>query len=493
MKVLLINSNRFKQPWPVIPFGLSCIAAAIERERESKVSVLDLCFSRNCAKDIRDMVKSFKPDVIGISIRNIDNAAYNTIFLLDQVRDDIITPCKKAFSGPIIIGGPAAGISGREMLNFFDLEYAIRGDGEACMNEFLRRLKEGASREGLQGLIIRRSGKILQDPAPFYVENLDTLPFPRVYKYLDLGPYKRCDSPLQIQTKRGCGLKCTYCTYNRIEGDHYRFRSPELIADEIETLVKDAKINHVEFTDSAFNVPIDHAKAVLRAVIKKRLNLRLRTMGLNPGYVDEELVALMKESGFTDVDLGAESGCDITLRSLGKNYTKKDLLKAGNLLRTRGISTTWYLLLGAPGETRETLKETFDTITQAASRWDLINIGAGIRVYEGSPIAEGMKRENPNCTRDNFLHPVQYEPNDIGLEEIKKLTKRASFKYPNFFMYDEDETTPTFVLIVMVWVMQLFRINRPVWKVFILLRKVEMFLGIRKLKEFIWEQRGRIA
>jgi radical SAM superfamily enzyme YgiQ (UPF0313 family) len=192
----------------------------------------------------------------------------------------------------------------------------------------------------------------------------------------------------------------------------------------------------------------------------------------------------MKRAGFTDVDLGAESGSDVTLKSLAKNYTKEDVLRAGRLLHERGgISITWYLLLGAPGETSETLRETFDTITRAASGWDLINIGIGIRVYRGSPIAERMKRENPDCTEDNFLHPVAYEPKNISLGEIKKFTKRASFKYPNFYMYDEDETTPAALLI---FVTGLFRLKQPVWKFFIILRKAEMFLGIRKIKLWLY-------
>ncbi len=262
IKTLLINANRFKQPWPVIPFGVSCVAAAIDRE--SEVRVLDLCFSKNCAKNIRETVTEFKPDVIGISIRNIDNSAgYNTLFLLDEIKEEIIGPCKREFKGPIVIGGPAVGISGREMLEFFDLEYAVRGEGEACMAEFVRRMENNESLEGLPGLIIRKNGKIIQDPPPFYVEDLNSLPFSKPHNYIDLRPYRRFDSPLQIQTKRGCALKCTYCVYNTIEGHNGRFRSPELIAQEIEELVKETGINHIEFTDSTFNIPLEHAKDVL--------------------------------------------------------------------------------------------------------------------------------------------------------------------------------------------------------------------------------------
>ena len=84
MKVLLISANTFKQPWPVIPFGLCCIAASVENARH-EVKVLDLCFSKKPVAEIRSMVKKWNPHVVGVSIRNIDNSAgYNTLFLLER-------------------------------------------------------------------------------------------------------------------------------------------------------------------------------------------------------------------------------------------------------------------------------------------------------------------------------------------------------------------------------------------------------------------------
>jgi radical SAM superfamily enzyme YgiQ (UPF0313 family) len=254
---------------PVIPFGLCSVAAAIE-EGGHEISVLDLCFSRNPAEDIYSTVKSFQPDLIGISIRNIDNAAgYNTIFLLDKVNDEIVSPCKEVFFGPIVIGGPAVGISGVEMLQFFDLEFAIKGDGEAAMLELIKRLESRLPLEGLGGLIWRKRGKVIEDNPPFSLKDLNSLPYAKPHRYIDLSPYRQFDASLQIQTKRGCALKCIYCTYNQIEGHRNRFRNPQFVADEIEYLLMKTGINGVEFTDSTFNVPLDHAKAVLRAVSAK--------------------------------------------------------------------------------------------------------------------------------------------------------------------------------------------------------------------------------
>src|SRR5208337_3150998 len=176
MHVLMINANRFKQPWPVIPFGLCCVTASVEKAGHD-VKVLDLCFSRRPAADIKKTIRDWRPQAIGVSIRNIDNSAgYNTLFLLDETRSTVIDPLKKEFDGPIVIGGPSVGINAAEMLEFLDLHYAIRGDGEAAMVEYLRRLDGKLSFRGLGGLVRREHGKIIEDNPPLLVPNLDLLP-----------------------------------------------------------------------------------------------------------------------------------------------------------------------------------------------------------------------------------------------------------------------------------------------------------------------------
>ena len=485
-KVLLINSNRFRHPWPVIPFGLCYIATVLETDENNKVLLLDLCFSADCEKEIQKAVRDFIPDVIGISIRNIDDTGgYNIRFLLEDVKNDVIDYCKKEFSGPIVIGGPSVGISGREMLEYFDLEYAVRGDGESVMPEFVKRIENRQPLEGLEGLIIRRERTIIQDKEPFRVEDLDSLPFPRPTRYLDLQPYLRFGTPVHIQTKRGCAFMCSYCTYNKIEGRKYRLRNPRLVADEIENLVKETGINHIEFTDSIFNVPLMHTKQVLREVIRKKLDLRLHTMGLSPGSVDEELLDLMKNAGFSEVDIGAESACNEILESLAKDFKYEDIVKTANLLRRRKIPVTWFILLGAIAETRETVLETLNTMGRVASKWDLVFVSTGVRVYNGAPVADALLGYNKHITSDNFLRPVKINPEKISLEDIHSIAKGFSFGFPNFYFY-QSEQIPDWLLVAGNYLLKILHSRQPVWRLLILLKRIERMLGITLIKRAIY-------
>jgi organic radical activating enzyme len=487
-KVLLINSNRFKHPWPVIPFGLCYIATVLETNGNHNVCFLDLCFSTDCENDIQKAVRNFVPDVIGISIRNIDDTGgYKIHFLLEDVKNDVVDHCKKEFSGPIVIGGPSVGINGREMLDYFDLEFAVRGDGEAVMLEFVKRIDNRQSLEGLEGLIIRREKTIIQDNEPFRVQDLDSLPFPKPLRYLDLQQYRRYGSPVHIQTKRGCALRCSYCTYNKIEGKKYRLRNPLRVADEIENLVKETGINHIEFTDSIFNMPLTHAKEVLREVIRKKLDLRLHTMGLSPGSIDEELLDLMKYAGFNEVDIGAESACNEVLESLAKDFKREDVIKTADLLKRKKIPVTWFIMLGSIAEARETVLETLNTMGRVASKWDLVFVSTGVRVYNGAPIADALLKYNKHVTSDNFLHPVKIDPEKISLENIHSIAKGFSSRFPNFYFYEKEHKIPDWLLITGNFLLKIFHSRQPVWRLLILLKRIEWILGISLVKRGIYE------
>lgn len=481
--MMLINSNRFKHPWPVMPFGLCCIATVLESTGGHNVFLLDLCFSINCEKEIEKAVRNFVPDVIGISIRNIDDTGgYNIHFLLEDVKNDVVDYCKKYFSGPIVIGGPSVGISGSEMLEYFDLEYAVRGDGETVMLNFAERFEMRQPLEGLEGLIIRRNNLIVQDNEPFRADDLDSLPFPKPQRYLDLERYRRFGSPLLVQTKRGCALSCSYCTYNKIEGHKYRLMNPGRIADGIESLVKETGFNHIEFTDSIFNIPLDHAKNVLKEIIKKNLNLKLHTMGLSPAAVDEELLDLMSSAGFNEVDIGAESACDEVLQSLSKNFKRADIMHTAHLLKKKNIPVTWFIMLGAPVETRQTVLETLNTMGRLTSKWDMVFVSTGVRVYNGAPLADQIMKNGNHCPDDNFLFPVKIEPAKISLADIHKIVKDYSFRFPNFYLYEKEHIIPGWLLVIGNSILKMCHSRQPVWRLLIFLKRIEWALGIGSVK-----------
>ncbi len=488
MNVLLISSNQFKQPMPVIPIGICWIASTLEQAGHT-VQVLDLMFAFKPEKAIMSAIDSFNPNVIGIGIRNIDDA--HSIFLLEEIKKKTIDPCKKHFSGPIIIGGAAVGISGVEMLGYFDLEYALRGDGEISMLELVDRLQENKPVSGIKGLLIRRNGKIIEKNTPRFENNFEELPFSNPHKYIDLRAYLRRGANMQIQTKRGCALNCTYCVYNGLEGSHYRYRNPDDIADEIEMMHKEAGIDTFEFTDSTFNIPLKHAKAVLRAIAKKKLNIALKSVDLNPGEIDEEFADMLISSNFVEVGLSVESGSKKILENLSKNYKYEKVLAAEKILHDRNIPLIWVFMMGAPMETKATIQKTFDLIEQVAHWDEFVLITSGIRVYKGTPLSHSLERNGRQLSKDQYLRPVLCQPAKISVAEINKIVRRYILKTPNVLLLEDSISPVMLILSVITNVLKkkFLRIDESVLRTYVLYRRCQHFLGVDRVKSMLFETR----
>jgi len=477
MRVLLINSNRYRDPLPVMPMGLCAVASALE-EAGHAVKVLDLCFALQPKRRIEQAVQEEHPDLVGVSVRNIDNCAgFKPLFLLETTRREVTDPLKEAFKGPIVLGGPSMGISGAECLRFFDLPWAICGDGERSMVELARQLSLGQEPSGIAGLVVRRGGAIVEENAPEFIDDLDRLPRPRPQRHLDIAPYRLHGTPYQVQTKRGCPLTCSYCTYRRLEGERYRLRAPSAVADEVEEFVRETGVRQVEIVDSTFNAPLDHAKACLRALIDKKLDLRLSSMGLNPRFMDDELAQLMKAAGFMEACFGVEAGDDAMLAALGKNYTVEHVEAAARSVRRARIPALWFLLLGAPGETLGSVRRTLRTIDRVARPFDLVNIGIGVRLYKGSRMSDDWAKAHGR-PQDDFLEPRAFVPDQVPLARIKAEVARQLVWRHNWFMFEDQAQIPLPFRVFF----NFFFPRHPIWRGYIAMRVLEKVTGLFLLR-----------
>src|SRR5258706_14464516 len=124
MRVLLINSNREPSPWPAAPIGLSMVACATEAAQH-EVSFLDLAFARNPAKETRARAAEFSPDVVGISIRNLDNCNFDAPrFYLDEVRDEVVRVAREACPrAKVVVGGAAVNLAPWDILHHVEGDY----------------------------------------------------------------------------------------------------------------------------------------------------------------------------------------------------------------------------------------------------------------------------------------------------------------------------------------------------------------------------------
>jgi radical SAM superfamily enzyme YgiQ (UPF0313 family) len=260
---------------------------------------------------------------------------------------------------------------------------------------------------------------------------LDELPDPDRsgfdnHAYLDLGGMGN------IQTKRGCPFRCIYCTYPLIEGRNVRMRSAERVCNEIEGLIQNG-ITNLFIVDNTFNYPVEHAEAVCREIIERGLSVEWGCY-VNPRFFPAHLAELMIKAGCTGVEFGSDAAHDGMLENLCKDSTVKDLIAASNACRDAGLSFCHSLLLGGPGETMESVRETLDNILEISPT--AVICMTGIRVFPRTRLSTISIEEGLIGPDEDFLEPVFYLSPSIEKEihpYIKEFSEiNPTWLFPGF-------------------------------------------------------------
>jgi radical SAM superfamily enzyme YgiQ (UPF0313 family) len=407
MRVLLISENRCRENLVPYPLGTAYIAAAA-REAGHEVMGIDLMFALDPISEVRESVRRFLPDCVGLSVRNIDNQDMReSEFYLPDVLD-IVKAIKSETGAPIVLGGAGFTIFPLECLEYLDLEFGIVGEGEVSFAELLERQAAGKDPSDLSGLALRRNGKgKVNPPGPY--PDIKRLPRPD-RNALDVRPYNwtpGSDPPFvaNLQARRGCHMRCIYCTNPLVEGRSVRLREQKAVADELQSLEEDYGIKTAVFTDSLFNYPVDYSIELCREIAKRRLSLKW-TCSFSPVNPDPELIGLMPEAGCFFLSIGNESGSEDMLTALRKEFSKEEILRTIREAQKAGLMFNCFLLLGGPGETRQSVEESVEFLSELGPRGVLVTVG--IRIYPGCGLYDIALRENVITPHQNLLYPTFY-------------------------------------------------------------------------------------
>jgi radical SAM superfamily enzyme YgiQ (UPF0313 family) len=402
MRVLLVSANQTEINMRTVPLGLGCVASAL-RQGGHAVHMLDLMQVKDTSSALAETIHGFTPEVIGISLRNIDNQSMGSPQFFITEANEIIGCVRSLSSAPIILGGAGYSIFPEAALNCSLADMGICGEGEEALNMLLGRLETKQSLVGIPGLCIR--GKGLQDRT--FVKDLDQLPLPDA----DLIGLATGDNAiLPVQTRRGCPMDCSYCSIASIEGTVIRKRSPKKVVEWIARWTK-VGLHQLYFVDNTFNLPVSYARELCTELARASLGVTWRSI-IYPYKMDERLAASMAEAGCTEGSVGFESGCERILRAMNKRFRLEDVTRTCKVLRTYGIIRTGFLVLGGPGETRQSVEE---SLTFADSLdLDTLKITIGIRVYPHTRLTDQASREGVIGDKDDLLVPRFYLAAGLG-------------------------------------------------------------------------------
>ncbi len=384
---------------PVMPLGLACVKQAVEQAGH-RVLVLNLMSPTDTQTRLDPALLEFQPEVIGVSVRNIDDQSMRQArFLLPAVKE-VVDICRKATAAPIVLGGAGYSIFPQAALFYLGADIGIQGEGEGALVELLTRLEKKQNLEKIPGLFLRDQPGQVPDASNWKKPAQYPLPIPD--STLTVHPDFKPESVwLPFQTRRGCPMGCSYCSTAAIEGRRLRKRPLDAVISALQRYVA-AGFDQFFITDNTFNFPLSYAKAFCREIIRRGLKIKWQAI-LYPLGVDAELVDLLARSGCVQVSLGFESGAAVILKQMNKRFSPRTVMKISELLKARGIRRMGFLLLGGPGETRETVMESLAFAEKLAP--EMLRFTVGIRIYPHTALERTARSENLILPEDDLLLP----------------------------------------------------------------------------------------
>ena len=434
MDVLVIGTNRNVLPMPVMPHG-ACLAAEAAERAGHRVRLLDLMFERDPVKAIGRALRESRPDVVGISIRNIDNNDLHAPVYVLRELPSLLAAVRGGTDAPIVLGGAAVGVMPEQLLRLTKASCCALGDAETVFPPLLERLARGENPGGLPGVGVIEDGVYRAGAPPAAATGCRCRP-PAFRRWLDTRAYLTRLCTVPVQTKLGCRFRCVYCTYRKLEGGDYRLSEPGAVAEEVARLAAEG-LRHIEFVDNVFNSPREHALGICEHLARTPHRASLQSLELNPLFVDDELFDALGRAGFAGVGITVESASDEVLAGLRKGFGAEHVHRAAEVVRRHRLPCVWIFMFGGPNETQETVRETLRFAERCVRPSDIAFFGCGIRVYPGTEL-ETIARAQGLLTlpAERMLEPVFYVSPGVEADWIREETLSALRRNMRFMSGD---------------------------------------------------------
>lgn len=387
MKVLLTcttvdDAHRDESDNSHYPLGLAYLHAAVEKTQRHQINTQ---FLNNvtwdvCLEKLKEEIAVSNPDVVGISLMTHSRvSAFKLIEYLYTEHPDT----------QIVVGGIHVSVTYQQLLEKYDGVIAVIGEGENTFIDLLDALEEGRDLKSVHGIASKDSNGIYTTPARELIEDLDELDFPTHSLFFHEGR-----TVAGMITSRGCPFKCNFCVLDSISRRKVRYRSAKNVVDELEHLIKThPKIDVIWFHDDAFMLNKKRTLEICEEIVKRGISTAL-VCSARFKPLSKEVLQAMERAGFKHILFGLESGATNVMKQMGKGLTKDTVRNAVALVRETNIKMTAFLIVGLPGESWETIRETGEFVQELQEvnyfYYDDVGLAA---IYPGTELFEIAKRE----------------------------------------------------------------------------------------------------
>lgn len=310
----------------------------------------------------------------------------------------MIRSTKEFANAKIIFGGIHPTVLPDEVLGFGYGDIVVRNEGEKTLEILYERIKDGKEYLDVKGISFISNGQIVHnDPAGLVdLDSLPSFPYDHFYQYsarYSLG---------FITSSRGCPYDCIFCSQRSISGKYYRFRSPEIVVEEIEYLYKVRRQNYITFQDDNFLPNKERTIRLCELISNKFDGKIIFDCQARADNVNDEVLAIMKKAGFRLIHVGIECANDRLLKLVQKRESLHQIIQGIRSIKKHGIRVSGTFILGLPTETAGDRRAAYELAKELDLDYVRFNNATpypGTKLYE---MAQRKGRFNPGTNWENL-------------------------------------------------------------------------------------------
>ncbi|MEW6601081.1 MAG: radical SAM protein, partial [Nitrospirota bacterium] len=387
------------------------------------VHVLDFMKVKDTDAVLVSALNKHKPDIVGFSLRNIDNQKYQGAqeFITDYVRWVQIANR----TAPTIIGGSAVMSMPEKIFERVPSTYAMAGQGDRTFPMFLEELEIRTSGFETPGIMWRENGDIHRNEGLLNgYHDRGTID----WSVIDIRRYRKSYFNCCVITKTGCPHRCLFCDTGSSFGSSWETREPEAILDDLRRDAREYGFNRLDyfFIDALFNEPLNWAKSLLEAIIRSELKLCFSVI-IEPTTIDREFARMLRRAGCLMVTTLLNSMDDELLSRMHRPFHVESVNRTFELFEDERINYMPQFLMGGPGETRETVLKNMSHL----KRWNplLTDAGYGLRIMPNAglynvALEEGVINKDTDLLKPTFYMSEELKNDGEWLDEQVKALKR---------------------------------------------------------------------
>jgi anaerobic magnesium-protoporphyrin IX monomethyl ester cyclase len=400
---------------PFALLGLGYLAAVLEKN-QYQVDVIDCQVLKFSLEDFRSEIGKRQPDIVGVTSSTL---TYQAALKLVKVAKEVCPNCVTVAGGAHVTFW-----DDKALEECPELDIVVRKEGENTLLEVVQRIAAGKSYQDVVGTTCRKDGKIVRNSDRPYIEDLDALPFPARHLW-PMERFREYEDILYLATSRGCVYWCEFCSTVRMHGRKYRMRSPKNVVDELEVLHKTYGISKFTFCDDAFTVDQQRTEILCNEILSRGLKIQWNC-GTRVDMITRELLVKMKDAGCITVWFGVESGTQQVLDAMKKGISPELTIKVLGWVRELGMQPIPNVILGFPGETKESAWKTIKFVEKISP--DAVGFYNVATPFPGTPMYDTVKEKGWLKVTDfdmyDTTHPI-FETPWLSMKDLGKLREGA--------------------------------------------------------------------